>query len=625
MQIQRSLRKLAYRGAIAALAFSIAAASVLLPQRVYAAPSSQEYTYAECSRADEAAVQSEMAELAHSVLVEGSSGLDIGALVATTWRTLGADATFDAAVEAGIARVQAERGYWERFWSGWSADKAEEFAGQVAAYAFEDAALKAKLDELSTAIANSLVLELQAAAARSASSALLCLQEYVGTQYSDTLFLAFQESVSQELQTEVDLEGSSSVAIAPLEMHTKGLTGVGVIVATQITRRVAQSLAQKITGRLAGKIAGRVLGRLGSSVVPYIGWAVGVGLLVWDLWEGSQGALPTIRDALQAEEVKEEVRAEISAAVAEGVAAEIETLASTLADTLVGQWQSFCTDHGVVCQMAAENSDFRALLDHLAVADLTRLVQLTDFYWSAFDEGASKDEFLSAVADGTLAKLLAAPPDADAILTWSGSPAVTLAWVELAGDHLPEVVELHLYETIDPLQFTPLSLANLLAIGDNAIIHKLQVLSTDQLLILLQLPTEDLRQVTAIATPDELSWLAGYLTTLPATQATAVARELASGKKTIASLQMPPVAAPDESAADEGAAANPLAASDGQMSADAPTEAARPVIGMPGVVATLWEPVASNGVAVAAGIIVLFLIALGVALAMRREFTDPPV
>src|SRR5690606_20993948 len=74
MQIQRSLRKLAYRGAIAALAFSIAAASVLLPQRVYAAPSSQEYTYAECSRADEAAVQSEMAALAHSVLVEGSSG-----------------------------------------------------------------------------------------------------------------------------------------------------------------------------------------------------------------------------------------------------------------------------------------------------------------------------------------------------------------------------------------------------------------------------------------------------------------------------------------------------------------------------------------------------------------------
>ena len=150
-----------------ALALLVLAASILLPHEAQAASLPQEYTYAECSRADEAAMQDEMTALAHSVLVEGSSGLDINALVAQKWRETNADTTFNAAVDAGIARVLAEKGYWERFLSGWSADKAEELAGQVATYAFEDAALKVKLDELSTAIAVSLVAELESAAARS--------------------------------------------------------------------------------------------------------------------------------------------------------------------------------------------------------------------------------------------------------------------------------------------------------------------------------------------------------------------------------------------------------------------------------------------------------------------------
>lgn len=611
-----------YRWGMLFLTVVFVLASVLLPHEAYAAsslaPVIQEYTYAECSRADEEAVQAEMAALAHSVLVEGSSGLDIDALVASTWRTLGADAAFDAAVDAGIARVQTERGYWERFWSGWSADKAEEFAGQVAIYAFEDAALKAKLDEISAAIANSLVLELEAAAARSASSALLCLQSYVGEQYSATLFSAFEARVSQELDADLEL-GESQVMISPLEMHNKGLTGVGVIVATQITRRVAQALAQKITGRLAGKIAGRVLGRLGSSVIPYVGWAVGVGLLVWDLWEGSQGALPTIRDALQAEEVKQEVRAEISAAVAEGVADEVETLASTLAVTLVGQWQEFCANHGVVCQLAAENSTFRALLDNLPVANLTRLVQLTDFYWSEL----GKAPLVAAVNDGTLAKLLAAPPTLDLILTETGDPATTLLWWEIAGDALPKVVELRLFETIDPHEMPQLSLAAFLSIDNNAIIHKLQVLPIEQLLILLQLPTADLTQIAATATPDELDWLAAYLATLPKEEATETGHALATGQVTIAMLQSPPQAADNDTQGGEVAGVQ-------EELESAEASATAPVAGVPEVVATWWallvnSGLADNGVAVAAMVVVFLLIAVGMVLALRRELTDPPL
>lgn len=598
------------------LALFIGLASVLLPQSTQAALPLQEYTYAECSRADEAAVEAEMSALAHAILVEESSALAIDSLVATIWRDTDADATFNAAVDAGIARVQAEEDYWGRLWSGWSAEKAEELASQVAIYAFEDAAFQAKLEEISTALAAGLVVELESAAARSASSALLCLQSYVGDQYSTTLFTAFEQSVSQELEAELDLSNADAATISPLDMHTKGLAGVGVIVATQITRRVAQSLAQKITGRLAGKIAGRVLGRLGSSVIPYVGWAVGVGLLVWDLVEGSQGALPTIRDALQAEEVKQEVRVEIAAAVREGIAAEVETMASTLALTLVGQWQTFCTNNGDVCQLAAENSTFRTLLNNMPVTDLTRLVQLIGFFQAELEA----TQLATALDDGTLAKLVAAPPAADVILAWSGSPATTMAWVELAGADLPRVVELQLYETIVPLQMTRLSLAALLAIDDNAIIHKLRVLPVEQLLVLLQLPTADLKQVVAITTPDELSWFADYLATLPSDEVASVTQELVNGGVTIAALQ-----APLEITVSEDGRAEGTSTSDLPDNALAGAEE-RPLAGvLPEAVVALWMPWINNGVAVAATIVVLLLVVVGVVLALRRELTDPPV
>jgi hypothetical protein len=265
----------------------------------------------------------------------------------------------------------------------------------------------------------------------------------------------------------------------------------------------------------------------------------------------------------------------------------------------------------------------------MPVADLTRLVQLTDFFWRESDEAsgaeAGEEKLNAALENGALAKLLAAPPEVDAILDWSGSLDVTLAWIEVAGDQVAKVVELRLYETIDPLRITTLSLAALLAIGDNVLIHKLRVLPIDQLLTLLQLSTADLTQVAATATSAELEWLAGYLATLSSEQALAVAHELAMGKVTIATLQAPPVAASgsNESASSSNGVLNG-APGNGGSSTEADSSAS-PVAGMPARVVALWTPLANNGVAVAAGIVVLLLVVVGVFLALRREMTNPPL
>jgi hypothetical protein len=187
--------------------------------------------------------------------------------------------------------------------------------------------------------------------------------------------------------------------------------------------------------------------------------------------------------------------------------------------------------------------------------------------------------------------------------------------MEVAGEQLPSVVELRLYETIDPLRMTTLSLAALLAVDDNAIIHKLRVLPVDQLLTLLQLPIVDLTQIAAISTPDELGWLAGHLATIPSQEASTVAHEVASGKVTIAMLHAPTVAV-----APSGEIARNSRSSQGEASTEA-----SPVATMPDAVVAWWTPWINNGIAVATGVVVLLLIAVGVAVTLRREITDPPV
>ena len=46
---------------------------------------------------------------------------------------------------------------------------------------------------------------------------------------------------------------------------------------------------------------------------------IGAGLIVWDLVEGAQGALPQIQETLQSDEIKAEVRAEIATAIDAGL------------------------------------------------------------------------------------------------------------------------------------------------------------------------------------------------------------------------------------------------------------------------------------------------------------------
>ncbi len=576
----------------------------LLPvATLQAAPIARNYTFGECSRIEQGAIQRELSSLIRASLLGEPDGPDYDALVAEVWETAGASAVFDQAVDDAVARVRTEEDYVQRLWSAWSSDKAAELARRVAEYAFEDPAVTAKLNEVSELLAQALISEMQANMARSASSALLCLQDYAGGRYSETLFMAFQTELSEYLTADGSSAAPTPGNISLLDVHNRGVLGAGIIGATltwQLTQRLAQNLLQKMATRLASKIAGRILGRL-VAFIPYIGWAVGIGLLAWDMLEGSQGALPQISEALKAEEVKAEMRAEIAAVLREGIAIEADTVAASLAASLIGQWQGFCAANRELCRLADENAAFRSLLNTIPVTELNTVSR-----WLELLRQTGDAEILGQMlADGTLDALLRLPPEAQTILQETGSPVQTLAWGKLAGPSLPQVIEHRLHRWIDPAALTPLSLAAIVAIGDNGQIHKLWRLEPTELVELLALPPADLPTIVAGASEQELRWLAGYLAELPATEVAAVGAALAQGTQTVAQLQAPPTATVTATIPATVAQIGPAGPT---AFASAPGEGA----------ADRWRwP--DNGILPAALVLVLLLVGAGFGLALRRE------
>ena len=306
------------------------------------APIRQGYTYEECGAVDAEALRLEIETLALDVFTQGTADIDIPAIVTRSWADLNMDAVVDEAVAAAVLEARQNSDYWSRFLSGWSVARANAFATAIAESAFAAPVFVNGSETLAAATATELTDELTAMTAQAGSTALLCLQEYVGDQYSTTLYALFEREVAAGLE-EIDLTAANAVDVSALDLHTKGLTGLSVIIATQMARRIAVRMSREMGERVAGRIAGRVLGRVGSSLIPLAGWVIGGALIVWDLIDGSNGALPQIERSLTSPEIKAAIAAELAAGVEEELQRELELTAATMAADMVDEWRLFCT------------------------------------------------------------------------------------------------------------------------------------------------------------------------------------------------------------------------------------------------------------------------------------------
>ncbi|MCC6454585.1 MAG: hypothetical protein IT328_06560 [Caldilineaceae bacterium] len=485
----------------------------------------------------------------------GNSPLDLEGMVARQWALVGMDASIDAAVNDAVAQVRADADLWQQFLSGWSPAQAEELTERVVALAFTSTTFRTAVDALAAAVAVDLADTVATLSAESATQATLCLQSYIGARYSDALVTVFTRELQAETETlALGDDASADVGIwAVIDRHKSALGGVGVIIASQIAKRVVVRLGENIAKRVAGRVVGRVVGKAGSTIIPVAGWVIGAGLIAYDLYESRDGALPQIQEGLQASEVKSAIRTEITDAVATELRLETPQLARDIANDLYATWLDFQRKYTQVLTWAEDDPAFQALLAQ--ADDPAKLASLVDITLTAL----GTDGLRAALADGSMARALDLPESAYAILRASASFATMLSWADVAGAALENVVALEVYKHKGPTDLGRDDLLALLAVGEPAV-TKLALVDATTLTQLLTISRDNLASLAQTLSADDLAWLGGYLAALGQEQANQLVTLLLADPMLMAQLKDERVQAQIATARDVNAVLRFLAA-----------------------------------------------------------------
>ena len=483
--------------------------SAILPTRpAFAQDTQPTYTFPECEQVEENLLLGELEDIAFSVLEKEKSGLDVAKIVEDNWRDLNLDAVVDAAVDDAVEQVREDEGTWDRIFSGWSENEAEKFATKVANYAFDSTKFRDAVDRLSSAIADDLEIEIHVMTVKSASSALQCVQEFIGVTFSETMSVVLEGNIRDRL-AEVDSdpdvwEGPND----PLKERTGSLAGVGTILGTQIAHLLAKNVAKGILGT----VVSRILGKAASAVVPVAGWIIGVVLIIYDLYQAWEGSLPQIREDFKGEEVKQELRKQIAIEVEEELNNALLALSTSVAGGIFGQWEDFLQDFEHVLRLAENNSRFRTIIDGATANQVEKLTELV-----AIGDEALGAEWLARIIDtGDFERILALPKASFEILREEADPGLVLKWADLAGEAIVRVVQTELYRVATPSDFGEREiLERVLALEDTIVIAELMRLSEAGRAALLRLPSAQTKWVLTELSAEEVDWLATYLSGLP--------------------------------------------------------------------------------------------------------------
>ncbi len=518
---------------------SILIMSLSLPSAARAqstAPGS--YTFEECDQVDEASLRDELNRITQTVVADEQSRLDVAEIISRHWRDMGMDLRVDSAVNDAIELVRSDTDFWELIWSAWSPPKAEELATRVAEEAFGSDGFASRFEELSTLVADDIVDEIRLVTAKSASTALICVQDFIGGRFSNTLTVELNRQIEADLELlKLDPDTDQNF-LDILEIHSNLAGGVAVVIGTQIGVAIVKRLTSIVTRNIIARILSRIL--VGAVVgIPFVGWIVGGALVVIDLFNSRDGALPFIQDSFQEDTVKTEMQEWMAEAVSEGMRLEMPTLARNVADSAFSQWQEFRRKFARVLELSETNPRFKQILDFTEVDQLAKLSELV-----ALVEEYEPDRLEDLLNSGQFEFMQTLPEEALEIFRHSGSSETLMSWAELASDHIVKVVQHQLYLVSEAADFVDRdALENVLGLEDETAIRKSMSLNSEEREALLALTLESARSLLlGDFSTDQLSLIAtAYLTALSPQDAEFLATFVLNNPALISLLESEPV------------------------------------------------------------------------------------
>ena len=471
-----------------------------LAQSAQAAASSA--TLEQCLNLSEKDLRSELRTLTRQFFSAELSAVDLPRMVENKWLELGLPDLLETEVSRTIDEVKNETGNWQRLTSYLLPAQATALAEQIAGRAFTSEVLQKRLETLSSEVATDFTDSFTSVAARSASAATECVQSYLGNAYGGAVSTAF----AQELRTQIETNSRDALT-ADLEPTTgAGVSsgfGVATIAGSYIARTVVKRLSVQLSRRVAGNLAARILGRAGSSVIPVIGWAVGGGLIVWDVVNGVvNGPFPAIRRQLAGDETQRQIQEEIANSLREDIPTVSAELSAGIANEVFTQWQSFTQNFRLVLDLAGRNAAFRQDLGRVPEIDLYKLAEVV--------RSVPEWAVLEATRKGELRRVVELPESALEILETSPSITTVLAWADLAGTRLDDVVKTEVYRYKAPTDFSQRTLKRLLNTDNVVTIAEVSTLPKEDMDTLLNLPTANLNALTNEFNSGQLETVAWY-------------------------------------------------------------------------------------------------------------------
>jgi hypothetical protein len=357
----------------------------------------------------------------------------------------------------------------------------------------------AAIESLAVGVGNRVGGAIETATRDAAEPALTCLQAFLGPRYGSTVSRVVAGDAGRELGLELAKGGVEIGAGDIARQSGGGITGAALLL---VRRQLAN-----MTTRIGQRIVGSILSRL----VSVVAGGIGVVLIAKDIWELRHGVLPIVADEMKSKASKDTVQDELAKGIAEQIGEHVREIGAKSAGRIVEIWHEFRAAHAKALEIAERSDRFKRYLDGVKADRLGRLDEVVAIALAAEGEAG----LIKRLDDGSLDEAVTRlTPAGMEIARETRSLADGLAWAAVAGDRLPEVVELGLYRRAKPSDFTRASLTRLLGLGDRLSAQRLASISRETRDTLLDLDDRELKGLARSLGESELSTLARYLTGL---------------------------------------------------------------------------------------------------------------
>ncbi len=307
-------------------------------------------TVDECRNLSDADVRDRIRDLAATSLGSELKAIDYQALVNLWWAKADVNGRLDREVDAAIAAVRADTGWFDRAYSTVSKSSAARYATAVSDRTYNSEGFKSALNEMATGVAKDVGTQIEKATAKVSNPIIACVQTALQSRYGGAIAQVFVQESQKNLETNAEQPAVKIETSDLIATNAASISGIVLIV----TRRVIAEIVESLGARIAGVVASRL--------VSAVAGLVGLALIAKDIYDAGSGVFPIIADRMKSDETKNIIRAEVGKTIQADISQQVGKIAQETADRLYAGWLDFKQKYNRLLELSERSDAFANFL-----------------------------------------------------------------------------------------------------------------------------------------------------------------------------------------------------------------------------------------------------------------------